>query len=135
MKGKKNSGFLVAVTVGSVSSVIVSALGCLISAWLLNSQKVEEVIIPYMVMGITAGSVIIGAFFAASGVDNKILPVCAATAAVYLLLLVGGNLLFLDGCLNGFLPTMLLILGCGVFTALVYTKVTEKGRRKKRPNC
>lgn len=133
VKMKKNLNVPAALALGTGIAVITTMVGSLIAAWLLHSQKIDEGGISYVVMVITVASIILGAVSAAGGAGKQILPVCTGTAAVYLLLLVAVNLLFLDGKVKGFLPTMVLVLGCGVSVSLIYVKFSgNKGKRKRR---
>lgn len=125
----KQCSLVVGTAIG-VGVCIVAALGLSAAvAELVLSEKIAEGSIGFVALGILFLSGLTGSLIAAKLVGRMPAIVCATVAGAFFLVLVGGNMLFLDGQLGG--------IGGGLLTLLASYGVVcllslQKGKRKRK---
>jgi len=109
----------VGVGVGIGAAILLTILGTLIVAWLINQETMPRTGIGYGAMVTLAISSVAGAWTAATLVKHQRLLVCMATGGVYLLTLLGLTAFCFGGQYQGVIPTALLVLGGSMAAALI----------------
>jgi putative membrane protein (TIGR04086 family) len=103
--------------------------GVILTAALVNAQRIPWEATAYWIMGITILAAFTGSIVSAKLAGKKMMIVSAATGIGYFLILLGCNALLLDGQYDGVGETLLLILGTCICTALL--TVHKKGKNNR----
>lgn len=109
------------VAAGATVSLCISVGGALIVAWMVGAEMMGAEGVGYAAMVILLVSSLLGPWLAATLIKHQRLMICMVTGCVFLVVLVGVNVLFFGGQFQGLLPSVLLILGGSVASALIGT--------------
>lgn len=115
------------VFLGSGVSLLVTLMCALAVAWLIDREILKDMNIGYGIMLVLVLCSVIGAWAAALLVKRQRLPVTMITGGLYLLWLLGIGTLCFGGQYQGVVPTVLMVLGSCLATALVGNR--KKGNR------
>ncbi len=118
-KKQQLNGLWKAAAVSAGISLLVSFAGCLLMAWMVESQKMDIETVRYGIMAVTALSSVLGSIIARNSFGQKALIICGVTSLMYYLVLLGLGALFFEGGMQGYLETLLLILGTGLAVAFM----------------
>ena len=99
------------ICIGAVTSLAITLIGALLTAWLINFEKAGENVIGYSAMIILMLSSMLGTYVAQAVVKRQRIIVCAATGSAYFLSLLASNALFFGGQYHGIGATALVIAG------------------------
>lgn len=108
--------------VGWIASAVVTLLGAMIVAYLLDSGKMQMSGIGYGTMIILLAGAIFGAVLAFRCIRRQRLVVCLLSGAVYFLSLLALTALFFGGQYEGIGVTALVILGASLAVGLMGLK-------------
>ena len=109
---------------GTVIAVLLSLLGAVLVAWLLNAGQMSETGIGYGAMVILLVSAAAGSWIAMMTVKHNRLAVGMTTGLVYLALLLGVTAICFGGQYQGVVPTVLLVLGGSMASVLIANRPT-----------
>ena len=121
------------ICIGAVTSLAVTLIGALLTAWLINFEKAGENVIGYSAMIILMLSSISGTYVAQAVVKRQRQIVCAAAGSAYFLSLLAINALFFGGQYQGIGATALVIAaGAGVMILMGLKGSTGLDKRIKK---
>ena len=100
-------------------SMLLTLLGAVVTAWLINGETVSETAVGYGAMLTLILASVAGSWIAVALVKRQRIAVSLVTGAVYLLLLIGTTAFFFGGQYQGILPTALIVASGCVASVLV----------------
>ena len=124
-------------TVGTIISLLFTAIGVLSSAWLISSARIPQEAIGYCVMVILILGSALGAWVSVKKIKHRRLMVCALSAFIYFTALIASNILFFGGIYSGVGVTALLIF-CGSMIVALSGARGDRGPhsgKRKRKRC
>ena len=116
---------------GWLASALVTLLGAVIFAWLLNGERMQMASIGYGTMIILLAASALGALLAFRCVRRQRLVVCLLSGAVYYLSLLAMTALFFGGQYEGVGVTGLVILGGSLAVGLMGLKGEKRGYKRR----
>ena len=119
----------VGLCIGTAAALVVTLVGALVAAWLIETEKIGEEAIGYCSMVILMAASMLGAFTAQALIKHQRLIICAAAGACYYLTLLAMTALFFGGQYTGMGVTALVIAGG---TAVIIL-LGLKGNRSHHP--
>lgn len=128
----KAVGIPFGLTLGTLTSLVVSVLGAAISAWLISSEKIGQGGIGYAAIIILVLAAISGAMVSTMLTKRLRLQVCMLSGVIYYLVLLGITALFFGGQYQGMVASAVVILvGCAIVAFLPAKSGQYKMKRKK----
>ncbi len=124
------NGSIMAVIWGALVAIVLTALGAMISASIVNSGSIGEKGVAFVAMIIWLISSLCGSIVAGKLAKNNILPVIFISAAVYVLILIGLKIILFDAPFAGIGKGMLIIL-VGVVPSLLLSGKQKHGKKMK----
>ncbi|MBE6925327.1 MAG: hypothetical protein E7461_00645 [Ruminococcaceae bacterium] len=120
----------ISVAIGVFVSLLLTFLLTAGAALLVSEGKVSEEAIGTAVWVIQFLSVATGCIIATVHIGRIPAVIATVCAAAYLLLMIGGNILFLDNSLNGIGSGVFASL-CGAFSAIILQLLGKKGGKRR----
>ena len=122
------------IAIAAIVSLVITLLGSVVSAYLVQSELIRQESIGYASMVVLVVSGAVGALVAMARIKRMRMQMCLLSGVCYFLLLLSVTALFFGGQYEGIGVTALAILsGCGSVAVLSIAgeKRGSTGRRKK----
>ena len=131
-KADQQSRMPLSIAVGCLVSVIITIFGSAVSAWLMDSEKLQESAIGYAAAVIILISAFAGCVVAVTVAGKQRLPVAAITGISYTLVLLAVTALFFGGEYEGVGVTALLIAAGTVCSLLIGMRGKKRVTQRKQ---
>lgn len=116
---------------GAVISLVITILGSAITAKLLDTGKMREEMIGYVIMVILMAASFVGALVSKTRIKRQKLLACGLAGAVYFLELMGITALFFGGQYEAVGVTGSLVIGGSLLASLCGSHTDRVGKRRK----
>lgn len=119
---------------GAMVSILVTAVICVISGWMIGSEMIEQNKIGYCSITALIASAILGSMVASKKVQRKRFLISMASGGIYYAILAAVTIIFFDGSFQGMGVTFLTIMIGVLASALFSNRGRSAGfsRRRKK---
>lgn len=131
----KSNSIPASILIGAALGLLISIMGALFLAWLINTERVGQGAIDNGVLIILLGASATSAVISSTIVKEKRLLICALSGLCYLLMLLAITALFFGGQYSGIAVSGLVILAgsiCVCLLGLMPQKRRNTSRRKMK---
>ena len=119
---------VIAVAIGAITSIVLTVASAAIFASLVTSGKLPPETIQKIVWPTQCIACAIGCFVSTVLAGNKIAILSAASAAVYLFILLAGNIVFMGGDMQGIGSGIISVLFGGTLPILTHLSARKGGK-------
>ena len=123
----KASSMPAGIGLGTVIIMLITLIGAMLAAWMLDKQIIPEDAVGYISLVILLASSSMGAFIAVNRIKHRKMMVCMVCAGCYYMMLLMCTALAFGGQYTGMGVTALAVMGSALAVGLI--SIREKKRR------